>query len=51
MGRSDLELGGGSDGDGEQDTVPKIPIDNGGSDAASGEVSADETPRSPALQN
>jgi len=42
MGRSDLERGDGSDGDGEQDTVPEVPGDTGGSDVASGEVQAVE---------
>ena len=39
---NDLERGDGSDGDGEQDTVPEIPGDTGGSDVASGEISAGE---------
>jgi hypothetical protein len=33
-----ISSGDGSDGDGEQDTVPKILGDTGGSDVASGEI-------------
>ena len=43
MGRGiDLKRSDASDGDGEQDTVPEIPGDTGGSDVASGEVPAGE---------
>jgi hypothetical protein len=43
MGRgNDLERSDGSDEDGEQYTVPEIPGDVGGSDVASGEISAGE---------
>jgi hypothetical protein len=45
MGRgNDLERSDGSDGDGSEHTVPKIPGDTGGSDVASGEVQASEEP-------